>query len=174
MPEFSARVQRTELAATFAMAARARALKAQGHDVISLSLGEPDFATPGHIVEAAYQAGLRGETKYPPLGGTEALREAVRKKYARDQKLEVRNENILITNGGKQAIFNVVMAVVQGGADVVIPAPAGRFGCGDYAADQAADFEFPEQSLRCRRRCRGAGGDCGGAAAASGRLGAFR
>jgi aspartate aminotransferase len=124
MPGFSARVQRTELAATFAMAARARALRAQGHDVISLSLGEPDFPTPAHIVEAAYQAGLRGETKYPPLGGTEALREAVRQKYARDQKLEVRNENILITNGGKQAIFDVVMAVVQAGDEVVIPAPA--------------------------------------------------
>jgi aspartate aminotransferase len=124
MPEFSARVQRTELAATFAMAARARALKARGHDVISLSLGEPDFATPPHIIEAACQAGQRGETKYPPLGGTEALKEAVRMKYARDQKLDVKPDQILITNGGKQAIFNVVMAVVEGGAEVVIPAPA--------------------------------------------------
>jgi aspartate aminotransferase len=115
---------RTELAATFAMAARARALKVLGHDVISLSLGEPDFPTPPHIIEAAYQAGLRGETKYPPLGGTEALKHAVVRKYARDQKVQVRPEDILITNGGKQAIFNVVMALVDGADEVVIPAPA--------------------------------------------------
>jgi aspartate aminotransferase len=124
MSGLSARVQRTELAATFAMAARARALQAAGHDVISLSVGEPDFPTLPHIIEAAYQAGLRGETKYPPLGGTEALRAAVVRKYARDQKLQVRAEDILITNGGKQAIFNVVMALVEGGDEVVIPAPA--------------------------------------------------
>jgi aspartate aminotransferase len=124
MQKISARVRRTELAATFAMAARARALRAQGHEVISLALGEPDFPTPPHIVEAAYQAGLRGETKYPPLGGTETLKEAVRRKYARDQKFDVKPEEILVTNGGKQAIFNVVMAVVETGDEVVIPAPA--------------------------------------------------
>jgi aspartate aminotransferase len=121
---FTARIARTELAATFAMAARARALKAQGHDIISLSLGEPDFPTPPHIVEAAHQAALRGETKYPPLSGTEALRAAVVKKYARDQKLDVSAEQILITNGGKQAIFNLVMALVDAGDEVLIPAPA--------------------------------------------------
>jgi len=124
MPPLSARVARTELAATFAMAARARALRAQGHDVISLSLGEPDFSTPPHIIEAAYQAGKNGQTKYPPLGGTEALKGAVIEKYARDQKLAVKGENVLITNGGKQAIFNVIMAVINHGDEVIIPAPA--------------------------------------------------
>ncbi len=124
MASFSARVGRTELAATFAMAARARALRAEGHDVISLSLGEPDFPTPEHVVQAAYEAGLRGETKYPPLGGTEALKAAVARKYLRDQKLTVPVQNILITNGGKQAIFNVVMAVINAGDEVLIPAPA--------------------------------------------------
>ncbi len=63
MTEFAARVGRTELAATFAMAARARALRGQGHDVISLSLGEPDFPTPEHVVAAAHEAARRGETK---------------------------------------------------------------------------------------------------------------
>jgi aspartate aminotransferase len=124
MPLLSDRVSRTELAATFAMAARARALKAEGKDVISLSLGEPDFPTPPHIIEAAYQAGKNGETKYPPLGGTEALKAAVIEKYARDQKLTVKAEQILITNGGKQAIFNVIMAVINAGDEVIIPAPA--------------------------------------------------
>jgi aspartate aminotransferase len=124
MLTLSARVGRTELAATFAMAARARALRAAGQDVISLSLGEPDFPTPDHVIQAAHAAALRGETKYPPLGGTEALKAAVRAKYLRDQKLDVPVQNILITNGGKQAIFNVVMAVINAGDEVVIPAPA--------------------------------------------------
>jgi aspartate aminotransferase len=124
MVELSNRVRRTALAATFAMAAKARALKAAGHDVISLSLGEPDFPTPPHVVAAAHEAALRGETKYPPLGGTEALRAAVMRKFARDQKLHVEPGNILVTNGGKQAIFNVVMALVEAGDEVVIPAPA--------------------------------------------------
>jgi len=124
MPSLSSRLGRTELAATFAMAARARALKAAGHDVISLSLGEPDFPTPPHVIEAAHQAALRGETKYPPLGGTAALKDAVIRKYARDQKLTVTGENILITNGGKQGIFNVLMAVLDAGDEVMIPAPA--------------------------------------------------
>jgi len=126
MPPLSSRIARTELAATFAMAARARALKAAGHDVISLSLGEPDFPTPEHVIEAAYAAARRGETKYPPLSGTAALKDAVREKYRRDQHLDVPVENILVTNGGKQAIFNIVMAVIDEGAgdEVIIPAPA--------------------------------------------------
>jgi aspartate aminotransferase len=124
MPSLSARVMQTELAATFAMAARARALRAAGHDVISLSLGEPDFPTPPHVIEAAHEAALRGETKYPPLGGTEALKSAIRRKYARDQQLDVADQNILVTNGGKQAIFNVILSVIDPGDEVMIPAPA--------------------------------------------------
>jgi aspartate aminotransferase len=124
MPDFTARVTRTHLAATFAMAARARALRAQGHDVISLSLGEPDFPTPDHVIEAAHAAALRGETKYPPLAGSEALRVAVAEKFAREHGVAVRPADVLVTNGGKQAIFNVVMALAQAGDEVIIPAPA--------------------------------------------------
>jgi aspartate aminotransferase len=124
MPALSSRLARTELAATFAMAARARALRAAGHDVISLSLGEPDFPTPAHVVEAAHEAAKRGETKYPPLGGTAALKAAVIAKYARDQRLTFTDPEILITNGGKQGIFNVLMAVLGEGDEVIIPAPA--------------------------------------------------
>ncbi len=124
MPPLSARIGRTQLAATFAMAARARALHAEGKDVISLSLGEPDFPTPDHVIHAAYEAARRGETKYPPLAGTEALKAAIAKKYLRDQKLDVPVQNILVTNGGKQAIFDVIMAVIDAGDEVIIPAPA--------------------------------------------------
>jgi len=106
------------------MAAQARALQAQGQDVISLALGEPDFPTPPHVVEAAHQAALRGETKYPPIGGTEALKAAIQRKYLRDQKLDVGARNILVTNGGKQGIFNVVMSVIDPGDEAIIPAPA--------------------------------------------------
>src|ERR1700739_185891 len=123
MPPFSARIGRTQLAATFAMAARARALRAEGHDVISLSLGEPDFPTPDHVIHAAYEAARRGETKYPPLAGTEALKAAIAQKYLRDQKLAVPVQNILVTNGGKQAIFDVTMAVIDEGDEGIIPAP---------------------------------------------------
>jgi aspartate aminotransferase len=124
MPSLSSRLAQAELAATFAMAARARALRAEGHDIISLSLGEPDFPTPPHVIEAAHQAALRGETKYPPIGGTEALKSAVRRKYARDQKLDIAEQNILVTNGGKQAIFNTILSVIDPGDEVIIPAPA--------------------------------------------------
>jgi aspartate aminotransferase len=118
------RVSRTELAATFAMAAKARALRAAGHAVISLSLGEPDFPTPAHVVEAAHAAAIRGETKYPALGGIETLRVAVAEKFALEHGVAVRAADVLVTNGGKQAIFNVVMSLAQGGDEVIIPAPS--------------------------------------------------
>lgn len=106
------------------MAARARALRAEGKDVISLSLGEPDFPTPPHVVEEAHQAALRGETKYPPLGGNEALRQAVAETFTREHSVPMRAQNVLVTNGGKQGIFNVVMALISAGDEVIIPAPA--------------------------------------------------
>jgi aspartate aminotransferase len=124
MSAFTSRVGRTELAATFAMAASARALRAAGRDVISLSLGEPDFPTPAHVIEAAHAAALRGETKYPPLGGIEALRVAVAEKFNREHGASIRPAEVLVTNGGKQAIFNVVMALAERGDEVIIPAPS--------------------------------------------------
>ena len=122
--KFANRIGRTELAATFAMAARARALRANGQDVISLSLGEPDFPTPAHVVEAAYQAAQRGETKYPPLGGIEPLRQAIAEKFERDHGLPARPQDVLVTNGGKQGIFNILMTLIEAGDEVIIPAPA--------------------------------------------------
>ncbi len=124
MTRFAPRIGRTHEAATFAMAQRARALRAAGQDVISLSIGEPDFATPPHVVAAAHEAALQGQTKYPPLAGTLALREAVVRKYARDQKLAFGLDEVCITNGGKQGIFNLVMALISADDEVIIPAPA--------------------------------------------------
>ncbi|WP_298216631.1 pyridoxal phosphate-dependent aminotransferase [Acidocella sp.] len=124
MQHFAPRIGRTALAATFAMAARARALRDEGKDVISLSLGEPDFPTPAHAVEAAHAAALRGETKYPPLAGTEALRARVAARFAAEHGVATRPQDVLITNGGKQGIFNVVMSLVAAGEEVLIPAPA--------------------------------------------------
>lgn len=123
MTRFTARIRRTRPAATFAMAARARALRAAGKDVISLSIGEPDLPTPAHIIEAAHRAAKAGETKYPPIAGTEACRAAVARKFVREQHLPVTAKDVLITNGGKQAIFNAVMAVIEPGDAVIIPAP---------------------------------------------------
>ena len=124
MTEFANRIGRTELAATFAMAARARALQAEGKDVISLSLGEPDFPTPEHVIAAANAAALRGDTKYPPLAGSEALRNAVAEKFTREHGVSARAQDVLVTNGGKQGIFNVVMSLIGAGDEVIIPAPA--------------------------------------------------
>lgn len=124
MTKFADRIGRTQLAATFAMAAKARALRAAGQDVISLSLGEPDFPTPTNVVEEAHQAALRGETKYPPLAGIEPLRQAIAEKFEREHGLPVRPQDVLVTNGGKQGIFNIIMTLISAGDEVIIPAPA--------------------------------------------------
>ena len=106
-----------------AMTARARAMRAAGTPVISLTIGEPDFASPPHAVEAAHQAALRGETKYTPQDGTPALKQAIQRKFARDSGLAFAPDEITVGNGGKQVIFNALMATLDGGDEVVIPAP---------------------------------------------------
>jgi aspartate aminotransferase len=122
-PSLAAHLAGIPMAATMAAAARARALRAQGIDVISLSLGEPDFATPPHIIEAAHQAALRGETKYPPVDGTPALIEAVRQKFARDSNLDYAPTDILIGHGARQIIYDALTAVLEPGSEIIIPAP---------------------------------------------------
>jgi aspartate aminotransferase len=109
--------------ATIAMAQRARALKAEGVDVISLALGEPDFPSPPEAVEAAYAAGRAGDTRYPPVDGTIALKDAVIAKFRRDNGLDYARNQILIANGGKQIIFDAFMATLDPGDEVVVPAP---------------------------------------------------
>ncbi|NUS71463.1 MAG: pyridoxal phosphate-dependent aminotransferase, partial [Ensifer adhaerens] len=103
---------------------RARDLAANGIKVISLSSGEPDFPTPANAVEAAHAAALAGDTKYPPLDGTLALRQAVARKFKRDNGLDYDASEIVVAGGGKQIIFNAVLATCNPGDEVVIPAPS--------------------------------------------------
>ncbi len=109
--------------ATIGAAARARALRAAGHDVISLALGEPDFPTPPHIIEAMHRAALAGETRYPPITGTVSLRDAIRRKLARENGFEAAPDEVIVTNGAKQAISEAFAATVDPGAEIVIPSP---------------------------------------------------
>jgi aspartate aminotransferase len=105
------------------MSVKSRELAAKGVKVIALTVGEPDFATPTHAIEAAYQAALRGETKYPPQDGIPALKAAVQRKFKRDNNLDYALDEIMVGNGGKQIIFNAFMATLNEGDEVVIPAP---------------------------------------------------
>ncbi len=123
MPKLAERLGRTKTAATVAMTIKARELRAAGHDVIQLTIGEPDFASPRHAIEAGYQAALAGQTKYPPQDGTRALKDAVQRKFKRDRGLDYALDEIMVSNGGKQAIYNAFMATLNDGDEVVIPAP---------------------------------------------------
>jgi len=123
MPALASRLAEVKVSASVLMGMKARELAAKGIKVISLTAGEPDFATPAHAIEAAHEAALAGDTKYPPQGGTPALKAAIRRKFARDNGLEFAEDEILVTNGGKQAIYNALMATIDPGDEVVIPAP---------------------------------------------------
>jgi aspartate aminotransferase len=122
-PQLAARVARAPVAAATQMSLRARALAARGVDVISLSLGEPDFDSPPHAIEAAHAAALAGDTKYPPQDGAGLLKAAVLRKFAAENDLRFEPDEVAVSNGGKQAIFNALMATVEDGDEVVIPSP---------------------------------------------------
>jgi aspartate aminotransferase len=102
---------------------RARDLKNSGRDVISLSVGEPDFDTPDHIKEAAIAAIRRGETKYPPVLGIVPLREAIAAKFKRENGLDYKASQTIVGTGGKQILFNTFLATCDQGDEVIIPAP---------------------------------------------------
>ncbi len=106
-----------------AAAARARALRAEGRDIVSLTLGEPGFATPPHIVEAAYRAARDGETKYPPIRGTPALLAAVREKFQRENKLDFSPDQVIVGHGARQIIYDALAATLEPGCEIVIPSP---------------------------------------------------
>ncbi|MCI1436846.1 MAG: pyridoxal phosphate-dependent aminotransferase [Acetobacter indonesiensis] len=120
---FARRMQGLPAPATIEMARRARALRAEGKQVISLALGEPDFPTPPAVVQAAHQAALDGQTKYPPVDGTPALKAAIARKFLRENALEYSLDEIMVSNGGKQVIFNAFMATLNDGDEVVVPTP---------------------------------------------------
>ena len=123
MPALAARLAEVAVSASVTMTMRARALRAAGHRVISLAIGEPDFDTPAHAIEAAYRAALAGDTHYPPQDGTPALKEAIQRKFARDNGLDYALDEIMVANGGKQIIANAFLATLDPGDEVVIPAP---------------------------------------------------
>lgn len=119
----SNRVLNMTESATLKMAQLGREVKAQGHDVISLSLGEPDFDTPDHIKEAAKAALDAGKTKYTPVAGTAELREAVSAKFKRDNGLDYSPAQIVVSTGAKQSIANVAQAMLNPGDEAIILAP---------------------------------------------------
>jgi aspartate aminotransferase len=123
MPALASRLARATPAATVQMTIKARAMRAAGIDVIALTIGEPDFDSPPHAIDAAYAAAKAGETKYPPQDGTKRLKEAVQRKFKRDQGLDFALDEICVANGGKSVIWNALMATLEEGDEVIIPAP---------------------------------------------------
>jgi len=121
--KLAARVQAVKPSATLAVDARAKALKAAGKDVVGLGAGEPDFDTPEHIKEAAVGAIRAGFTKYTAVDGMPSLKAAVVAKFKRENALEYAPEQVLVSCGGKQSFFNLALAVIDPGDEVVIPAP---------------------------------------------------
>ena len=102
---------------------RARELRASGRDIVSLTSGEPDFATPDNVVEAAMRAMREGKTKYTDVGGTPELREAVTEKFRRENGLEYKASEVIVGTGAKQVIFNAFMCTLETGDEVIVPAP---------------------------------------------------
>lgn len=123
MNYLSTRVNELEESATIAMARLSRELQEQGHDIISLSLGEPDFITPDDIREAAKKAIDDGFTHYPPIAGYLDLRKAISEKFKRENNLDYKTDQIIVSTGAKQSIANVVFCLVNPGDEVIVPTP---------------------------------------------------
>ncbi len=123
MPQLSNRLQRLAPSATLAMSQKSSEMKAQGIDVINMSVGEPDFNTPDHIKEAAKQAVDENYSRYSPVPGYPELRRAIADKLKRENQLDYTLGEILVSNGAKQSVCNTVMALVNPGEEVIIPAP---------------------------------------------------
>ena len=123
MVHLSNRLNRLAPSATLAMSQKSSEMKAQGIDVINMSVGEPDFNTPDHIKEAAKKAVDENWSRYSPVPGYPDLRKAVVEKLKRENGLDYSVSEILVSNGAKQAVCNAVMALVDDGDEVIIPAP---------------------------------------------------
>jgi aspartate aminotransferase len=123
MSIIAARLSRIKPSPTLAVDARAKALKAEGRDVINLGAGEPDFDTPDFIKAAAKAAMDAGKTKYTPVDGTPELKDAIIAKFKRDNGLAYTREQVTVGTGGKQVLFNALMATLNAGDEVIIPAP---------------------------------------------------
>ncbi|NBL63661.1 aminotransferase class I/II-fold pyridoxal phosphate-dependent enzyme [Flavobacterium sp. NST-5] len=123
MNPLSDRINNLSTSQTLAMAALARELKAQGKDIISLSLGEPDFYTPDFIKEAAKQAIDENWSTYSPVDGYLELKEAICRKFKRDNNLDYKPANIVVSTGAKQALYNIAQVMINPGDEVILPAP---------------------------------------------------
>jgi aspartate aminotransferase len=123
IPNLSQAIQRIEPSRTTAMTDRATELREQGKDIISLSVGEPDFPTPPHVIEAAKAALDAGQTKYTPVTGTLRLKQAAALHFERDLGIAADPKNIIVSAGGKQSIFHAFMATVSEGEEVIVPSP---------------------------------------------------
>ncbi|RFC54555.1 pyridoxal phosphate-dependent aminotransferase [Brumimicrobium aurantiacum] len=123
MLQLSDRLLSMEESATLAMSRKSRELKSQGLDIISLSLGEPDFHTPDFIKEAAVEAMNQNFTTYTPVAGYDELRQAIADKFKRDNGLHYDKEQIVVSTGAKQSIANLMMSLINPGDEVLIPAP---------------------------------------------------
>ena len=116
-------LDRVEPPAAIVITELGRKLRAEGRSIVSLSIGEPDLGTPEHVTEGAYQAALKGETTYSPIGGIPDLKQAVRDKFSRDNQLTFADNEVTVSAGGKQVLSNVLYATLNSGDEVVIPAP---------------------------------------------------
>ena len=120
---FAPRLSKIKPSPTIAVSSKAAQLKREGHDVIGLGAGEPDFDTPDNIKKAAIDAINAGETKYTAVDGTPALKKAICDKFLRENNVEYAPENVTVANGGKQILYNALTATVGEGDEVIIPAP---------------------------------------------------
>ncbi len=123
MIEFSSRLSRINLSPSTMAAQKVRELRAAGRDIVGLTIGEPDFDTPAHVKRAVMAALERNETKYPPIFGIPQLREAVRRKFIRDNGLDFSTDQIMVGTGSKQILYNTLQATLNPGDEVIIPAP---------------------------------------------------
>lgn len=124
MRQYAQRLDLIASSPTLALDTKAKALIAAGHDIVNFGIGEPDFETPDHIKEAAIKAIGDGFTKYTPADGIMELKEAVCKKMKRDNGLDYKPSQVVISNGGKHSLYNIFMALFQPGDEVIIPTPA--------------------------------------------------
>ena len=123
MEVLSDRINKLSESETLAMTRKSRELKAQGYDVINLSIGEPDFNTPDFIKEAAKRAIDQNKTHYPPVAGYPELREAICEKFKRDNGLEYTPDQIVVSGGAKQSIANTMLCLLNKGDEVIVPSP---------------------------------------------------
>lgn len=123
MNYISSRLSVVKPSASMAASQAAKALRAKGVDVIDLGLGEPDFPTPPHIIDAAFAAARSGDTLYTAAAGTPAVRQAVAEKFRRENGLDYTADDIVVANGAKQIIFNALMATLESGDETILPAP---------------------------------------------------